>query len=363
MVHQVLVDELGLDRPDPSGFARDFAPVGFVVVGCGMGHKRARTVVETPGTALVAVVDADPARARCTGEDLDVPWSDSLDPWLGRAEAEVVYVLTPTGRHAEVALAAIEAGKHVLVTKPMEATLAACDRMIRAAEARGRLLAVDVERRFSPAVLGLRRAVRDGRLGRVLGGEVALKIRRTMDYFREGGGWRGTRRLDGGGVLSNQAIHHVDEAVFLLGPPARVRAEVRTQTHAIEAEDLAAAVWEFAGGAVLTLLATTSYPHDTWCRRLELFGTDGAAVIAGGGPLAAPVARYFVDGAWSDAPPAEPEVAYANAADNLACAVRTGVPLVCDGRDGRRTQAILDAMYRSAGAGGAWVEVEAELAP
>jgi len=357
----VLIDDLGLDRPDPAAFTRDFDPVGFVVVGMGMGRKRAAALAEASGCRLVGVVDTNADRARDAGEALGVPHTESLEPWLDRSEAEVVYVVTPTGTHAAVAEPALAAGKHVLLTKPMEASLAACDRLIRAAEAAGVRLAVDFERRFSPAILGLRRAARDGHLGRVLAGTIALKIQRTADYFREGGGWRGTRTMDGGGVLSNQAIHHLDEAVFVLGPPARVRAEIRTQTHAIEAEDAAAAVLQYAGGTLLTLFATTCWPEDTWYRRLELHGTEAAAVVAGGGPLERPLARYFRDGAWTDAPPAEPDVAWASAADNLACAVRTGAPLVADGREARRTQAVLDALYRSADAGGAWVDVEPEL--
>jgi len=361
MAIPVLIDDLGLDRPDPTAFTRDFRPVGFVVVGMGMGRKRAAALAQTPGVRLVGVVDRDPDRAREAGDELGVPYTNDLAPWLGRNECEVVYVLTPTGTHAAVAMPALETGKHVLLTKPMEASVAACDRLIRAAEAAGVRLAVDFERRFSPTILALRRAVADGHLGRLLAGTIALKICRTPDYFREAGGWRGTRKMDGGGVLANQAIHHIDEAVFLLGPPARVRAETRNQNHDIEAEDIAVAVLDYSDGTFLSLVATTCWPQDTWYRRLELHGTTGAAVVAGGGPLDRPVARYFRDGAWTLTPPAEPEVAWAGAADNLACALRLGAPLVADGREARRTQAVLDALYRSADAGGTWTDVDAEL--
>ena len=347
--------------PDFASVARDYEPVGFVVVGLGMGHARAKWVTETSGARLVGVVDLDPERARRTGEELDVPYTASLAPWLANDQVEVVYALTPTGRHAEVALDALAAGKHVLLTKPMEASLEACDAMIRLADEKGLLLAVDFDRRFDPQVLAMRAAVRGGRLGRILGGEIVLKVLRTMEYFHAQGGWRGTRRWDGGGVLSNQCIHNIDEVAFILGIPRRVRCETRTQNHAIEAEDLGCALWEYDDGALVSLFATTSYPHPTWYSRLELHGTQGAIVSAGGGPIEDPHTRYFLDGVWSDQAPETVALEYVTAADNLAAAVRTAAPLVCDGRDARRTQAILDAMYRSACGDRDWVEVEADV--
>jgi len=347
--------------PDFDSVVRDYEPVGFVVVGLGMGHARAKWITQTSGTHLVGVADLDPERARRTADELGVPYTANLAPWLDNDQVEVVYVLTPTGRHAEVALDALAAGKHVLVTKPMEASLEACDRMIRLADEKGLLLAVDFDRRFSPEVLAMRAAVQSGRLGRILGGEIVLKVLRTSEYFEAQGGWRGTRRWDGGGVLSNQCIHNIDEVAFVLGIPRRVRCETRTQHHPIEAEDLGCALWEYGDGAIISLFATTSYPHATWYRRLELHGTEGALMSAGGGPVEDPQTRYFIDGAWSDQTPEALDLEYVTAADNIAAAVRTAAPLVCDGRDARRTQAILDAMYRSAYGDRDWVEVEAEL--
>lgn len=348
--------------PDFAAYKRDYEPVGFVIVGLGMGHARGKWIRQTSGARVVGVVDRNLDRARQSGEEFGVPFTDDLAPWLANPECEVVYVLTPTGLHAKVALDALKAGKHVITTKPMEASIAACDEMIRAAEDNGVLLAVDFERRFHADLLGLRKVIRDGLLGRMLGGEVSLKVLRTMEYFKAGGGWRGTRAMDGGGVLSNQCIHNIDEVVFALGVPARIRAEIRRQTHEIEAEDLGAALWEYADGTLVSLWATTSYPHQTWFSRLELYGTAGAVAMVGGGPVDKPHTRWFIGGAWGDKPPLEVTPEYATAADNMAAAIRTGAPLVADGRDARRTQAVLDAMYRSAHGSRDWVDVEAELA-
>jgi len=113
---------------------------------------------------------------------------------------------------------------------------------------------------------------------------------------------------------------------------------------------------------VITFNATSSYPHATWYLRLELEGTTGAYCHAAGGAFDQPLTRWFLDGAWSDRAPETPQPEWLNAADNFAAALRAGAELVCSGRDGRRTQAVLDAMYRSAyDAAGDWVDVQPEL--
>ncbi len=335
-----------------------FEPVRFVIVGMGMGKSRARQMKNTPGTTLAGVVDRDEARARAAGEELGVEWTTDLAPWLRRSDVDAVFVVTPTGLHAEPSLAALDAGKHVLVTKPMEANLAACDRMIAAADKARRLLAVDFEFRLNPSVQRARQRLMRGDLGRLLGGTASLKIRRTAEYFQASGGWRGTRKLDGGGVMSNQNIHHIDELVYILGLPAKVSMRAWRQMHSIEAEDLAIATWQYAEGAVVQIYATTVFPVDSWYVSLDLHGADGALVRRQGGPYTCPVERWFVGRKWEESAPEMELLPWRSSAQNFAAAIRTGAPLVCDGRDGRRSRQVLDAMYRSAEQDGVWVNVE-----
>jgi predicted dehydrogenase/sugar phosphate isomerase/epimerase len=338
-------------------------PVGFVVVGLGMGHNRARTVTQTPGARLVGVCDLVEERAQRSSEAYGVPFTTEYREWLENDEVEVVYVMTETGNHAKVALDALAAGKHVLTTKPMEASLAACDKMIRLAEEKGLLLGVDFGRRYTSELLSLGVAVEQGWFGRLLSGTCTLKILRKMEYYLKNGGWHGTRRWDGGGVLSNQSIHHIDEIAHTVGIPSQMRCTIWTQNHDIEAEDLGTAVWLYEDGTVITYYATTSYPQPTWYVNYELAGTEGAYFSASGGPFESPQTKWWKDGAWSEKAPQVIESEWLNAADNFAAALRSGVPLTCPGRDGRRTQSILDAMYRSAyEADGGWIQVEPELA-
>jgi predicted dehydrogenase len=337
-------------------------PVGFVVVGLGMGHNRARTVTQTPGARLVGVCDLVEERGQRSGEAYGVPYKTDYREWLEDDEVEVVYVMTETGNHAKVALDALAAGKHVLTTKPMEASLAACDAMIRLAEDKGLLLGVDFGRRFTSELLSLKAAVAQGWFGQMLSGTCNLKILRTMEYYLANGGWHGTRRWDGGGVLSNQSIHHIDEIAQTLGIPSQVRCSIWTQIHDIEAEDLGTAVWLYEDGTVIHYYATTNYPQPTWYVNYELAGTEAAYSFFSGGPFETPQAQWWKDGAWSERAPTAVESEWLNAADNFSAAVRSGVPLTCPGRDGRRSQAILDAMYRSAyEADGGWVDVKPEL--
>jgi len=337
-------------------------PVGFVVVGLGMGHSRSRQVAESSGCRLVGVCDLREDRAKRSAEEFGVPYTLDVREWLDRDEVEVVYVLTETGNHGKVALQALEAGKHVLTTKPMDASIAACDAMIRLAEDKGLLLGVDFGQRYTTAMLSMKAAVAEGRFGRLLSGNCSLKVRRTMEYFQSNGGWRGTRALDGGGVLSNQSIHHIDEVAFCVGIPRKVRCNIWTQDHDIEAEDLGLATWLYDDGLAITFHGTTCYPQGTWYVLWELTGTAGAYFHAAGGPFDEPVSKYYQDGAWSPAPPRTVESEWLNAADNFAAAVRTGAALTCPGRDGRRTQSILHAMYVSAyDCSGDWVEVSPEL--
>ena len=353
------------DTPSTAGVTRPWQddPVRFVVVGLGMGHNRARQIVETPGTRLLGVCDQVEERARRTGEACDVPYTTDLRPWLDDDDVEAIFVLTETGRHAQVALQALEAGKHVMTTKPMEASLSACDEMIRLAEAKNRVLAVDFEFRHRSSHRSLKAALERGRLGRLLSGSARLQVLRTMEYFQSNDGWRGTRRCDGGGVLSNQAIHHIDEFAFTVGIPSRVRCDIWTQNHDIEAEDLGSAVWLYDDGLVVNFTATTNYPQPTWYCRFELAGTEGAFYRVEGGPFADPVEQWYIDGTWSDHSPEVVESEWLNSMDNFAAHLRAGVPLTCPGRGGRQVQSILDAMYRSAyAADGNWVEVHSECA-
>jgi predicted dehydrogenase len=215
--------------------------------------------------------------------------------------------------------------------------------MIAAAERKGRLLAVDFDMRFLKGAWQIRQAIADGLLGKLILLEGRLKWFRSQEYYSQSG-WRGTWRYDGGGSLANQTIHLIDQLVWLGGEVARVEAaRIGVFAHDIETEDLGMAILRFRNGAMGTVLGTTTCPRDFYAV-VEVHGDKGGAILDINGQV-----RWF----FRDETIAPPEVnpPFANSAENMVAALRDGAPLVCDGREGRKSLELLTAIYRAAQTG------------
>lgn len=322
-------------------------PVGFGVVGLGMGQARARQIKEESERGLpvklVAICDTDADRGREYSEKYTVPWTDDYRDLLSNPEIEAVYVVTETGNHYKIAVDAANAKKHVLLTKPLEAGLKNGKAIVDAAEKNGVKAAVDFDKRHtSSPTQRIKNAIASGLLGRILFADVSLKVLRTDEYFKERGGWRGTWTLDGGGAMSNQGIHEIDSLYWLLGMPDTVEARIWTQNHAIEAEDLGIAVWNYKDGAVVSFRCTTSWIPGGWYFRYEINGTGGAIIYDSDGNE-----QWYLDGKWQQSPP-ESSVDLTSATVRFARAIRLGKPMPADGREGLMSLSILKAMYKSA---------------
>ena len=332
-------------------------PVRFVVVGLGMGRSRARQITTNPAIKLMGVCDINYEKARTVGEELNVPYSDDINVFLNDPKVEVMYVVTPTGLHSEISELCLNAGKHVLTTKPMDVSLEACDSAIALAKSKGLLLGVDYDNRHTPQMMELVEANKKGYFGRILSANINLYISRDQKYYDENGAWRGTYRYDGGGAMSNQGVHEVDRILEVLGMPKRVRAGMARQTHFIEAEDYGWSEWDYGTGIVMRYASTTSYPIPTWYARIEIHGTDGAYVYSSGGPEGDHSWWSKRDGDWSEKAPYPFKQRWRAGSDNFANSVRTGEPLSISGEVGRKARAILDAIYNSARGNGDWQDV------
>jgi predicted dehydrogenase/sugar phosphate isomerase/epimerase len=345
-------------EPQPA-FVRPYAddPVRFVVVGLGMGKNRARQLTETSGIALYGVCDIDREKARATGAQYGVPWSDDINFFLNDPAVEVMYVVTPTGRHCSVAMQCLKAGKHVLTTKPMDVDVQSCDAAIALAREKGLLLGVDFDERHRLRFLEQKTAMENGFFGRVHAYNVNLYIRRDQAYYNENGKWRGTWALDGGGSLCNQGVHEVDRALLLLGMPRQVRARIATQNHDIETEDAGITEWLYDSDIQVRFASTTNYPLGSWYVRIEIHGTDGAYVYTSGGPEGEH-SWWGRQGSWTETCPFKVEQPWRQGSDNFAYSVRTGAPLDICGEQGRLSRLILDALYKSAQDQGHWVAVD-----
>lgn len=332
-------------------------PVTFVVVGLGMGKNRVRQITETSGTKLYGVCDINFEKAKTVGEQYGVPYSDDIHVFLEDPAVEVMYIVTPTGSHCQLAMQCLRAGKHVLTTKPMDVSTRACDEAISLAKERGLLLGVDWDERHRLRQLEIKATIESGFLGRVLSYNCNLYINRNQAYYDENGGWRGTWAMDGGGALTNQGVHEVDRAQMYMGMPRRVRATIATQCHDIQAEDIGVTEWEYDNGAIVRYASTTNCPIGAWYAKIEIVGTDGMLVYTIGGPEGNHT-WWGKNDQWTETCPVEVKQRWRQGSDHFAYALRTGEPLDIDGTSSRKSRVILDAIYTSARNGGAWVEVE-----
>lgn len=257
-------------------------PVRFAIIGAGViGNVHARLISSLAGSAeLAAVIDpvTDRAEAIATKHGA-VAYSDTESAYaVGGFDA--VAVCVPSGAHADIAVEALNSGKHALIEKPLATTLPDANRIIEAEKASGRTVAVVSQRRFQPSAALMRKIICEGGLGRVTSGLVESAFFRSQDYY-DSDGWRGTRALDGGGALMNQGIHALDLMLWMMGTPRNVSAKTAVLAHErIEVEDVAAATIEFESGAIGVLLASTAASPGLPVR-LTVHGDSGTAVLDG----------------------------------------------------------------------------------
>lgn len=340
-------------------------PLGFGIVGCGMiARFHARAIKDVPDSRLVALVSRSRANAEKVLAETQTPACDiypDLAPALARPDLDVVIVTTPSGAHLEPAVAAAQAGKHVVVEKPLEITPERCDRIIDACDRAGVLLCTIFPSRFGDANVELKRAVEAGRFGRLTLGETTCKWWRTQQYYDDGG-WKGTKALDGGGALMNQAIHNVDLLLWMMGPATHVTGFSATLAHErIEVEDTAVACLRFASGALGVIQATTSvYPGLP--KTIAVHGDRGTAVVeqddllrwefADPKPEDAAIRQRFAvkvgASGGSSNPAAISHVGHSRQLIDFANAIRRGGRPLVDGREGKRAVALICAAYESA---------------
>jgi len=338
---------------------------GFAVVGCGMiAGFHARAIKEIAGARLVGGYSSRFESAEKFAGEFGGKAYRTFEELLGDPEIHVVNVCTPSGAHLDPAVAAAKAGKHVVVEKPLEITLKRCDAIIDACEAAGVNLITIFPSRFGEANLALKAAIEAGRFGRLTLGDTYVKWWRTQEYY-DGGGWRGTWALDGGGAYMNQAIHNVDLLYWLMGDVAEVAAVTATLAHErIEVEDVGVAAVRFANGAVGTIAATTAaFPG--LLKRTEIHGDQGSAIIEQDSIKLWQFAKADADDAGLLGRLGEASATHGGAGDpkaishlghrlqleDLIRAIETGGRPLVDGRQGRKSVEIILAIYESSRTG------------
>jgi predicted dehydrogenase len=197
---------------------------------------------------------------------------------LGEA-IDAVAILTESGNHARNALELAPYKKHLIIEKPMALTLDDADAMIRACDQNEIKMFVIKQNRFNVPVVKLREALEAGRFGKLVMGTVRVRWCRTQSYYNQDV-WRGTWAMDGG-VLSNQASHHVDLLEWMLGDVESVFAKSCTALVEIEAEDTAVVLLKFRNGALGTIEATTAARPKDLEGSISILGEKGSVVISG----------------------------------------------------------------------------------
>ena len=253
--------------------------IGFGIVGCGMiANFHAKAIEHIRGAKIVACTDSVPAAVERFSQANKCKAYGTVKEMVADPDVQIVTICTPSGAHRDPAVTAANAGKHVIVEKPLEITLARCDAIINACRKNGVLLATVFPSRFSDANIAVKDAIKEGRFGKLTLGDAYVKWWRTQQYY-DSGGWRGTWALDGGGAYMNQAIHNVDLLYWFMGDVAEVTGVTATLAHErIEVEDVGVAAVRFASGALGTIEATTSaFPG--LLKKTEIHGTAGSAIV------------------------------------------------------------------------------------
>ena len=332
--------------------------INFALLGCGRIAKRHADILgnaQVAGAKLVAVCDSDVGRAEALGERYGVERFASLDEMMRGAgeRIDVVCVLTPSGAHAEHAVAIARHGKHVVVEKPMALTLDDADRMIAECEQHGVKLFVVKQNRFNVPVVKTREALDAGRFGKLVLGTVRVRWCRPQAYYDQDA-WRGTWAHDGG-VLANQASHHVDMLEWMMGDVESVFAKSIRASARIEAEDTGVVVLKFRSGALGTIEATTAVRPTDLEGSLSIIGEKGSVEIAG---FAVNQLRTwkFADDApgagdtveqFSENPPNVYGFGHTRFLDSVVASLRDGLPPSVDGHAGRRSLELITAIYES----------------
>lgn len=330
----------------------------FGLIGCGrIAPHHARAIQGLPGAELAAVVDVIEERAYHFADEYGAePYLDYTD-MLRRDDINAVCICTPSGLHAQMAIDAARAGKHIIVEKPMALSLADADAMIDEARRHDVRLCVAFQNRYNLPVQDLRAAVQSGRLGRLLLGNATVRWYRTQEYYEDG--WHGTWAMDGG-ALMNQSIHHVDALIWMMNEPVEsVFAYTATLAHRMEAEDTVVAALRFASGALASIEASTiTFPTDLE-GSITLLGERGSVKI--GGVALNRKEMWKIDGELER----ESEILSSNPLDPLSvygtshphvfadfvAAVREHREPFIHGDEGRRTLEVVLAVYESARTG------------
>ena len=328
----------------------------FVLLGCGRISKRHSELLgnsKIDGAQLVAVCDIKTERAKKIGEQFCIPWYEDMYEMMQASQPDVLVILTESGLHAKHVVELAPYGSHIVVEKPMALTLSDADRMIQACDLTGSKLFVIKQNRFNVPILKTRQALEEGRFGKLVMGTVRVRWCRPQAYYDQDA-WRGTWAFDGG-VLTNQASHHVDMLEWMLGEVDSVSAMSRTALVDIEVEDTAVVILRFTNGALGIIEATTATRPNDIEGSLSILGENGTVEV-GGFAMNQMKTWCFADEQPEDAevttkysvnPPSVYGFGHQAYYDHVVESIKDNKQQLVDGLEGRRSLELISAIYES----------------
>ena len=339
--------------------------LGVGIVGCGMiANFHAKAIADAGNAHLVGCFNRSTDKANAFASEHGGKVYETFEEMISDPDVHALSICTPSGAHLDPAVAGAQAGKHILIEKPLEITTERCDAIINACREAGVQLAVTFQSRFHESSRLMKRAIDGGRFGKVTMGDAYVKWYRSQEYY-DSGAWRGTWALDGGGALMNQAIHSVDLLLWLMGPVSEISAMTGTMTHErIEVEDVAVATLRFESGALGVIEATTTaYPGAL--KRIEISGSHGTAILEEEDLKAWQFAEEDSEdqeiretmegrtktGGGAGDPAAIGHHGHTMVFEDFAGAILDGRSPSVDGAEGRRSVEVIQAIYESAKTG------------
>ena len=334
--------------------------MNFALVGCGRIAKRHSELLGSgaiAGAKLVSACDIKLERAKLIGEKFNIPFYDDMHKMMEREKIDVVVVLTESGTHASVTVELAPYGKHIMVEKPMALKLDDADAMIEACDTYGIKLFVVKQNRFNVPVVALREALEKGRFGKLFMGTVRVRWARHQAYYDQDS-WRGTWAMDGG-VLTNQASHHVDMLEWMMGDVESVFAKMTTALADVETEDTAIVTLKFKNGALGIIEATTATRPTNLEGSISILGEHGTVVV-GGVAVNEMQTWVFEDKQDGDSnvleefsvnPPNVYGFGHQAYYEHVVDCVESGSANLVDGLQGRKSIELISAIYESAETG------------
>ena len=327
--------------------------IRFALLGCGRIGQRHAEHIKNFGT-LVATCDIDGKKARDTASQYGAAHSyENLNDLVTNKEIDVVSICTPNGLHAEHTIKALNHGYHVLCEKPMALSVHDCGEMIKAAEKANRRLFIVKQNRFNPPIDAVKKAIDDGKLGRIYSIQLSCFWNRNDAYYANS--WKGTVALDGGSLFT-QFSHFIDLLYWMIGDIKSAQGFKANYAHegVIEFEDTGVVAVEFYNGAIGTINYTVNSFQKNMEGSLTIFGEKGTVKI--GGQYLNELEYQKIDGfEIKDLPPGNPPNNYGQyqgsmsnhdkVYENVVEVLSNQGVIATNGFEGLKTVEIIDRIY------------------